>query len=370
MKDPKKFVKETLAKRAPKGVDPKKHERCVRDVKQEGYNVGSAHAICTASMKKAKDVCIPKDEFVREHKRLIQVLDNPSSKTSKEEARKQEKELKERSEKSDYATEEVGCGTGLAGKICRHNRKKLNRFVAIRKANVNKSLDFKDTLVSVDSKDQLLAEVTTSPALVSYIKKNLEVLKSGPGSTAKIPFPTGILTMTQREPGIYHGAFQDRYGQIVEKFDSETVEMITKTLQIKSLVAEPGASDVSADGVVPKPPDASDIAYSAHNRIDDLQKQIVDNARSAKGIRIKYGDFELEIKKSLRDFVTDYKASRSVDKDLVRKALSSWRKKYSEHMPLPNDHAAAKELTENWSIHQESFFQFVDALSRGEDEQS
>lgn len=44
-----------LAKRAPEGVDPKKHERCVMDVKKQGKSVGSAHAICTSSMKKDED---------------------------------------------------------------------------------------------------------------------------------------------------------------------------------------------------------------------------------------------------------------------------------------------------------------------------
>jgi hypothetical protein len=46
---------EDLEKKAPKGVDPEKHESCVKDVKAEGHDVGSAHAICTASMKKADD---------------------------------------------------------------------------------------------------------------------------------------------------------------------------------------------------------------------------------------------------------------------------------------------------------------------------
>ena len=45
-------AKELLAKRAPKSVDPDKHEKCVMDVKDQGHGVGSAHAICTSSMKK------------------------------------------------------------------------------------------------------------------------------------------------------------------------------------------------------------------------------------------------------------------------------------------------------------------------------
>jgi hypothetical protein len=43
-----------MEKRAPEGVDPEKHERCVRDVKAQGKDVGTAHAICTSSLKKAE----------------------------------------------------------------------------------------------------------------------------------------------------------------------------------------------------------------------------------------------------------------------------------------------------------------------------
>lgn len=50
----------TLTKRTPEGVDPDKHERCVMDLKEEGKSVGSAHAICTSSMKK-DDI----DEMIR-----------------------------------------------------------------------------------------------------------------------------------------------------------------------------------------------------------------------------------------------------------------------------------------------------------------
>lgn len=43
-----------LEKKAPEGVDPDKHERCVMDVKEKGHDVGSAHAICSSSMKKGE----------------------------------------------------------------------------------------------------------------------------------------------------------------------------------------------------------------------------------------------------------------------------------------------------------------------------
>lgn len=273
--------------------------------------------------------------------------------------------------KGDYATADIGCGAGLAGKICRHNKKKLNHFVAV-KAKMKKSIDFKETLVSVDSKDQLLAETTTSKELLDYIQKNAV-------DGAKIPFPTGTLTLSQREAGLFHGHFADRDGQIVEKFDSQTVAIIAKNLQLKSLVPTP-AKSMEADyaaatpASVPASEQTVQMISAAHDRvdivqsrIDDLQRQIIEQQRG-KSIRIKYGDFELEIKKSVQSFINDFKVGRAApEKDVVRKAISSWRKHMS--MPLTSDQAAAKELMENWDTHQDSFCQFVDGLSRGDDEQ-
>lgn len=52
-------AKDMLQKRAPEGIDPKKHESCVMDLKEQGHDVGSAHAVCSASMKKDDNGCQP-----------------------------------------------------------------------------------------------------------------------------------------------------------------------------------------------------------------------------------------------------------------------------------------------------------------------
>lgn len=87
----------------PKGVDPEKHERCVKDVKKQGHDKSSAYAICNASMKKSDTIKTPKDEMVEEHKRLIGVLESDSHKDDKKEAKKQKKELKGYMKKSTDA---------------------------------------------------------------------------------------------------------------------------------------------------------------------------------------------------------------------------------------------------------------------------
>jgi hypothetical protein len=61
-----------LKKKAPEGVDSDKHERCVMDVKGKGHDVGSAHAICTSSMKKDEgepDMASPEKPKGLENKR-------------------------------------------------------------------------------------------------------------------------------------------------------------------------------------------------------------------------------------------------------------------------------------------------------------
>ncbi len=329
MKDPKRFAQDTLAK--------------------------------GASKKRSETITMPKDELVREHKKLVHVLRSPSHKDDKREADEQAKELKEYTSKADVSTRSTA-DKKLADKVISHNRRKLHSFARSR---MKKSIDFKNTLVAVDSKDQQMAEQLASKTLIDYIQNNLGVLKSGPGASAKIPFPTGMLTMSEREAGLYHGHFQDRDGQIIEKFDSQTVAIIAKNLQLKSLVPEP---QEVAPPSAPAAPQADEIAMAAHNRIDELQRQVLDQVRG-KSIRIKYGDFELEIKKSVQAFVQGFRTGALPDKESVRKALTSWRKKQAEYMHLPNDQAAARELSENWEQHQDSFCQFVDALSRGEDEQ-
>lgn len=63
-----------LLKRAPEGVNPEKHERCVKDVKQKGHDVGSAHAICTSSM--AKGAAQDLDRQVEEKKKEYADINN------------------------------------------------------------------------------------------------------------------------------------------------------------------------------------------------------------------------------------------------------------------------------------------------------
>jgi hypothetical protein len=316
-------------------------------------------------MSKKKTVKIPMKEFVKEHKKLLQVLRSPSRKDDKREADEQEKELDAAQKSRCWDGYEPTPGKKPYSEGSCRPKSKAKAFV---KKKMKKSIDFKETTVSVDSTDQMVAEKTTNPKLIEYIKLHSGLLKAD-GSVAKIPFPTGILTLSQREAGLYHGHFQDRDGQIVEKFDSQTVEIISKMLELKSLV--PSIAQAEVAEASPSPPTDKDLAMAAHDRIDMVHNRIDALERQSlnvKGIKIKYGEFELEIRKSVRDFVNDFKLGKAAQKDTLRKAITSWRKKHAEYIPLQSDQAAAKELLANWEQHEDSFCQFVDALTRMEDE--
>ena len=61
----------------------------------------------TKPMGKNQDIKIPKKEFVKEHKRLIHVLESPSHKDDVQEAKKQRKELKEETQKKELAKAKI-----------------------------------------------------------------------------------------------------------------------------------------------------------------------------------------------------------------------------------------------------------------------
>lgn len=375
MKDPKNFV---LRKKqgVPKGVDPAKHERCVQDVKEQGHGKESAIKICNASMnkaatckcekcmQKAKEVRMPMKEFVKEHKKLVGVLRSPSHADDKKEADEQEKELKEYTKKSDYPGH-IQCGTGLAGKICRHNDAKLNKFVSNRK-KMRKSMDFQQTKTAIDSADQKLAEETTSPELLNYIRT------AAGSEMTKIPFAKGMLTLSQKEPGLYNGFFQDRDGQVVEKFDSQTLEIVAKNMELKNLYDRPIQAVSPAQQSSPTPHHDADPQDEWEDRMiarEEAQKVVAEALASIKVptpkvVRVKAGDFEVEIRKSVRDFVNDFRTSQRGDADLIKKSVQAWRKRINGVRQFNSDISAAKGLLENWDEHKEDFSQILDALQR------
>jgi len=391
MTSPKDFVnrkKEELAKKAPKGVDPKKHERCVQDVKRQGHDVGSAHAICTSSMKKTEhkdklpgglgDKKKPKDFDQKQLAMGIKVeMEHTNDKTIAQEIAidhlsedpKYYTKLKtiEKADGAEGGSESSEVETQdpqskqIAGMIMTHNRKKLHAFVRNKKKEkVNKSIDFQDTKSSIDSKDQLLAEQTASPQLIKYLQDMASQ------DISKIPFAKGILTLSKKEPGLYNGFFQDRDGQIIEKFDTQTLAIIAKTMELRELYSPSTPVPVSLN-TSPTVEQVIDAAHQridmVHNRIDQLEKQPV---KDMKSLKVKFGDFELELRKSVKAFVDNYRGAPKVDPNLVKKALSSWKRRNEERVDISNLEQAAREILRNWDQYKEEFNQIVYALEQEE----
>ena len=192
------------------------------------------------------------------------------------------------------------------------------------KKKFKKSLDWRNTGTMVDSNDQKLAEETASKELISYLKALLR------NDINKIPLAKGTLTVHKRGENLFSGFYQDEYGQVAEKFDDVTVQLLAKNLEIKDLYEAPK----------------------------------VEPAPKATGgaMRLKYGDLEIEIKKSINFFINDFKATKKYKKTDIKKAISSWRRNSANH--IKNDFEAAKELSSNWNEHKESFHQVLFAIEQ------
>lgn len=300
--------KDKFSKAAPKGVDEAKYKRCKEKVKRQG-TAKNPYAVCAAALKKG------------------------------------EKEYPK-------SSQGVGCGTGTSGKICRRNVSKLNKSEFIKE--FKKSYDYRDMKVSVDAKDQQAAEETASKDLVHYIKASLE------GDLNKIPFEKGMLTLSRKDAGLYSGFFQDSDGQVIEKFDDQTVEMVAKTMELKELYIIPGAPVTP-----PSPPATMEVADQIAEAHMDHHNATMHRGPESGSVRIKYGDFELEIKKSIHGFVNDFKKTHfsQFEKQEVKKAVKAWKR--NSRIKFQNETEAARVLLENWNTHSEDFYQILHAMRQG-----
>ena len=219
------------------------------------------------------------------------------------------------------------------------------------KKGMAKSHDWNDTYVSVDEKTQDAVEKTASPELIQYITASLE------SDISKIPMAKGTLTLSKKDKGLYQGFFADQDGQVVEKFSDVTIPILAKTLELKELYAAPVAHEDAAE-------DAQMIAdaMAHHNAVYHKGQEPGEPVSSGKGhIKLKYGNLELEIKKSINQFVKSYKTQKN-DKSSIRKAIKSWRRNYGTQ--YNSDYVAAQELSRNWEQHQESFNQILFAIKQ------
>ena len=203
------------------------------------------------------------------------------------------------------------------------HKKKAKKFAK----DFKKSYDFRNTSVSIDSKDQQLAELTADPKLINYIKNAIV------NEIEKIPFAKGILTLSKKDEGLYNGHFADTAGQVIEKFDDQTIEILAKNLELKNLYTRPVEAPAELN---------------------------VENGH----IKIKYGDFELEIKKSIHRFVSDFRKTKGYGKNEIRKSIKAWRRNMKDKQSFRTDLEAAQELSRNWDQHKEGFYQILHGIKQ------
>jgi hypothetical protein len=306
-----------LKKRAPKGVDPEKHERCVKEVKRKGRSVGSAHAICTAAMKKGESQVESGEKVEAEHKdsikRIIQDTKAGKLKPLKEYYRGIAKE--HLVEIKDYYTRLKRMET---------KAKKESKF--LEKSTYN----FKDTLAVVDAEQEHYAAEEACPKLLKYLETSINA------DLEKIHLEKGILTVYKKDKGLYNGFFSDNDGQVIEEFENVTIPILAKNLELKDL-------------------------YDRPDRAQDAESTV-----SGGYIKLKYGDVEIEIKKSMKDFINDFKRTKMINKDKIYKALQAWRRNSKIAKNFKTDLEAARALFKDWEQYEEEFKQTLHAMNQYE----
>lgn len=216
---------------------------------------------------------------------------------------------------------------------------------------------YKNTQATVSTVAQAHAE-TASPELIQYISASLNA------DVQKIRLAKGTLTVSKKDEGLYSAFFSNMDGQVVDEFENCTVEMLAKNLMVKGYYDTPIALDAP---VKAEHSDEAEDRALIREKIDDHiamfhQGQQPGEPIGSKGyVRIKYGNFELEIKKSMADFIKAHKTEQPTKAD-VKKALSAWRRNSKAAAQFRSDFDAAQALVTDWNQYGEDFSQVLHAM--------
>lgn len=230
----------------------------------------------------------------------------------------------------------------------------------VKKAKLKKSESFygyKNTQATVSTVAQAHAE-TASPELIQYISASLNA------EVEKIRLAKGTLTVSRKDEGLYSAFFANNDGQVVDEFENCTVEMLAKNLMVKGYYDVPVAI---AEPVKAEHPDEKEDEELIREKMNDHialfhQGQQPGEPIGGKGyVRIKYGNFELEIKKSMSDFIKAHKSEQPTKSD-VKKALSAWRRNSKAAQQFRSDFDAAQALVTDWNQYGEDFSQVLHAI--------
>lgn len=269
--------------------------------------------------------------------------------------------IKKYRKSKDYpkSGKQLGCKgpDALTSKICRRNVSRTNpKREPFKKSVEGDTYDFKGTTVAVSARNHDDAVKTAPGELVDYLNNSID------SELEKIPFEKGLLTVSKKERALYSAFFQDRDGQVIETFENVTIPMLAKALVVRDL-------------------------YTA------AKSEAPAKASSGETISIKYGDLEIDIRKSVQDFVKAHKASKGdvypdymyspgipnvpnrlergkyskskmskKKKEMIKKAVKAWMRNSRED--FKSIVQAAEELSSNWEYHREEFQQIIHAMKQ------
>lgn len=348
MKDPKQFAKTYKLRKkqgVPSDADPATHERCVQHLKDQGHSKESAFKICNAagagkkSLEKAW-----KDKL-------------PGGKADKKSPKDFDKQALAQGTRHEMEhTKDKKLAMEIAMDHLTEDPKYYDKLKQIEKANAAHT--FKDSLVAIDANLQAVSEQTASPELIQYLTSSISA------DLQKIPLAKGTLTVYKKEAGLYGGFFQDHDGQVVQEFENMSIAILAKTLEMKELYSAPQAVPVDPT------PTMSEVRNIARNEASDavvgheMRMHNEENNGKKTHIRVRFGNFELEIKKSMQDFINDFKRSKTElsNKTDLKKAISSWRRNSIAGKGYKTDLEAARVILSDWEQYGEEFNQVLFAL--------
>ncbi len=238
-----------------------------------------------------------------------------------------------------------------------HDDTKKSNFID----SFKKSYDFRDVKVSVDAVEHAEAEKTASPELLEYLSTSVN------SDLEKIPFEKGALTLYKKEDGLYSGFFQDKEGQIIQKFDDMTIPILAKNMEVKELYtpvpAQHDEQEAEEDAAIAEYVAARLLDH--HNEVYHRGQEPGEPINNGKGsLRIKMGDIDIEIKKSINSFIKSHKQNKEIE---VIKAIQSWRRNCVGGKNFSSDLEAGKELLKEWEKYSEEFYQIMHAMRAGDE---
>lgn len=199
---------------------------CVEKLKQQGKDESSAWAICVSSTGlkphvEKSDIPKTKEDLIKEHEHLVNVLESPSHEDDKEEAKKQKKELEEYKKADD-----VLGGAAENSQVMFKSDNSSAAFIPIRGAS---SVELETHIHAIQHED--------AKPMLEYLKNEIEKLKpilAEKFSIFDIRIPTErgnyIWTGFIKEPGFYSGAVRIEHGETLQEIENDTLEIIASLL--------------------------------------------------------------------------------------------------------------------------------------------